>query len=304
MFRDPSEWAFIVLDKTVNPVMNLHLIVSLIAVLPVMTGCQSESVSSASQTQKQSALVETPKWMLSKMIVAGQERNLSLDKDTLELMPDSEATLSFIPKQLHGDTGCNSFSGSYEVKSDGTFQWQGGSVTEMPCPGKLEQQEADFLKLLSLANHWQVKNKVMILSDGTAANQLQFIPYNPPSLPLEGTDWKLTDFTQSDSQTDSSESVLTEHPIDLKFRAEQASGFSGCNTFRSKVTLQTGNNITIQIPTVTEKDCQEESGEQEEKFLRLLPQMTRYTIREHILSLSNKQGTLGLQFARTKPITE
>lgn len=301
-----SEWTSAVIDKTVNPAMNLHLSVFMIALLPMMSGCQSEGASSTSQTQEHSALVKTSKWMLSKMILAGKERDLSLDKETLRLIPDSEVTLSFTPKLLHGDTGCNSFSGTYLEEPDGTFQWQGGSVTEMPCPGKLELQQTDYLKLLSLANNWQVEGNVLTLSDGTAANQLQFVPHRPPSLPLEGTHWRLTDFTQSDSQTESATSVLAEHHINLKFETGKASGNSGCNTFQVELTILAGQHFDFrtQTLTVTEESCQDQVMQQEEKFLQLLPQMTRYTIREQTLSLSNEQGTLGLQFARIQPTTE
>lgn len=286
--------------------MNLHISVLMIVLLPLASGCQPESDNSLPRTQGHSPLVETPKWMLSKMIVAGQERNLSLDKKTQELIPDSEATISFSPEQLHGDTGCNSFSGAYLGKSDGTFQWQGGGVTEMPCPGNLEQLQADYLQLLSLANHWQVENNVLVLSDGTAANQLQFVPYNPPSFPLEGTHWRLTDFTQSDSQTDSAESVLTAHPIDLKLETGKASGSSGCNSYHVELTILAGQRLEFHTQTLlmSAKACQGQAMQQEEKFLRLLSQMTRYIFLDNTLSLSNEQGTMGLQFARIRSATE
>jgi heat shock protein HslJ len=232
------------------------------------------------------------------MIVGGKEWDLTLDRKLRELVPDSQVTISFASKQVHGNTGCNHFSGTYLGKPDGTFQWRSGGVTEMPCPGKLAEQQAKLLHLLSLASRWKIEDRVLTLSDGTAANQLEFVPYNRPSLPLQGTMWRLTHFTQSDDQTDSAEPVLPGHPVELRLKAGQASGSGGCNQFQCEVEILAGGRLAFQAPTATEKSCQAEVMHQEARFLRLLPQMTRYTIREKTLSLTNQPGTLGLQFEK------
>ncbi len=285
--------------------MKRHLLFLMPLLILVVSGCQPRSEGSLAQSQEVSALVIIPEWGLSKMVVAGKERDLSLGSKTLNYVRDSKATISFSADLLNGSTGCNIFSGSYQGKPDGTFQWEGGGgVTEMDCPGNLAQQEADFLKLLFQAKHWQVKGKVLLLSDGTATNQLHFVPYNPPALPLEETQWRLIYFTQSDRQTESAESALPDHFLDLKLQTGQAVGFSGCSTFQSKVTIQSDDHLTFQKPTTTEAACPDRASHQEEKFLGRLPQMTRYNIREKILSLSNTQGTLGLQFEGTGAFNE
>lgn len=290
--------------------MKLCLSILIVLLIPVATGCQSESQEANQQSeeadqQSQEAnqqsgeatgLVETPKWSLRRMVVGGKEWDLSFDRKLRRLIPDSEVTISFASEQVHGNTGCNHFSGTYVGKPDGTFQWRGDGVTEMPCPGKLAEQQAELLRLLSLASHWQIEDRVLTLSDGTAANQLEFVPYNPPSLPLEKTTWSLTHFTQSDDQTDSAEPVLSGHPVELQIKAGQASGSSGCNQFQCEVRILAGGRLAFQAPTATEERCQAEVMQQEDRFLRLLPQMTRYTILKKTLSLTNELGTLGLQF--------
>lgn len=238
------------------------------------------------------------------MIVEGKEWDLSLDRRLQRLIPDSEVTISFTPQQVQGNTGCNHFSGTYVEKPDGTFQWNGDGVTEMPCPGKLGAQQAELLRLLSLASHWQIKDEVLTLSDGTAANQLEFVPDNPHSLSLEETIWSLTHFTQSDDQTDSAEPVPSNHSVELQIKAGQASGSIGAKQFQCDVEVQDGGRLAFQTPSMTEKRRQDELIQQEDRFLRLLPQMTCYTIRKKTLSLRNEAGTLGLQFEGFKESPE
>jgi len=283
--------------------MKLCLSILVVLLIPVATGCQSESEEIDQQNQEANqqsgeatGLVGTPKWSLRRMVVGGKEWDLSLDGKLRRLIPDSEVTISFASKQVQGNTGCNHFSGTYVGKPGGAFQWLSGVVTEMPCPGKLAEQQAQFLRLLSLADHWQVKGKLLTLSDDKGSNLLEFLPYNPPSLPLESTTWRLTHFTQSDDQTDSAEPVLSGHSVELQIKAGRASGSSGCNQFQCEVTILAGGQLAFQAPAATEKRCQADVMQQEGRFLRLLPQMTLYTIRKKTLSLTNEPDTLGLQF--------
>jgi heat shock protein HslJ len=83
-------------------------------------------------------------------------------------------------------------------------------------------------------------------------------------------------------------------------------GSSGCNSYHIELTILGRQRLEFHPQTLlmTAKACQDQAMQQEEKFLRLLPQMTRFIFRDNTLPLSNEQGTLGLQFARTKSTTE
>jgi heat shock protein HslJ len=283
--------------------MKLCLSILVVLLIPAATGCQSKSEEVDQQNQEANqqrgeaaGLVGKPKWSLHRMIVGGEEWDLSLDSKLRKLVPDSQVTISFTPTQVQGNTGCNHLSGTYIAKADGTFQWQSGGVTEMPCPGRLAEQQAELLRLLSLASHWQIEDKVLTLSDSKGSNRLEFVPYNRPSLPLQTTRWRLTHFTQSDDQIDSAEPVLPDHPIELQLMAGQASGSMGASQFQYDVKVLDGGRLVFQAPSATEKRRMAEHSQHEDRFLGLLPQMTRYTIREKTLSLTNEPGTLGLQF--------
>jgi heat shock protein HslJ len=259
-------------------------------------GCQSEGERSESKPHDSTALMATPTWLLRKMTESGKAWDFALDGKTQQLVTNPRVKMSFTDAQLSGKTGCNHFVGSYRARPDGTFQCEGASVTEMPCPGKLEQQQEQLLRLLSLAKRWRLQNNVLTLSDGTAANELQLVPFNPSSLSLRGTKWRLTHFAKSEAPFDSAESVLPDHPIDLQLDAGQAGGWSGCNRFQCKFQLLEGDRLAWEAPTATKKQCRAEAMKQEEKFLRLLPQMTRYSIRETTLTLTDAEDRWGLQF--------
>lgn len=290
--------------------MKLCLPILVVLLVPVAIGCQSESEGGDQRSeevdqQEQEAtqqsggatgLVETPKWSLRRMVVADQEWDLSLDGKPPQLSRDRGVTISFASKQVRGHTGCNHFSGSYVAKPDGTFKWQSDGVTEMPCPGELAEQQAALLRVLSIVDRWQVRGQVLALSDAPGSNMLEFVPYNPPALPLKGVTWRLTHFTQSSGQMDSAEPVLSGHSIEFQIQGDQGSGSGGCNQFQCECKILAGGRLAFQAPTATKKRCQDDVMKQEDRFFRYLPQMTQYTIRKNILSLTNEPGALGLQF--------
>ncbi len=248
-------------------------------------GCQAEVSSPENDTSPQAKLNKTPTWVLQKMTVGGVPS---------KPLPASKPTISFQAGEMRGRTPCNSFSGDYTAKADGTFRNEGMNVTEMACDHM--QLETDFLTVLSKANHFVVKTGVLVLSDGTPENSLTFIPHRPHAFPLRGTKWMLTHFSESDADSESATSVLRDHAIDLQISAERASGSAGCNQFHCDVKIIEGGRLNFVQLASTKKLCADEVMRQEDRLFGTLPKMTRYTIRENILQLSSEEGNLGLQF--------
>jgi heat shock protein HslJ len=73
---------------------------------------------------------------------------------------------------VSGNTGCNSFSGSYEV--DGSTITIDGEVaaTMMACEGDAQELEMQFLAALANSTTWERSGAQVTLRDGTGAAQL------------------------------------------------------------------------------------------------------------------------------------
>ena len=106
---------------------------------------------------------------------------------------------------------------------------------------------------------------------------------------LEGTSWVLLKFSLKDGEIQEPQG---EKPITLKFKADQASGFAGCNAyFASYKYVAPSGQLHFDGIGATEKYC---AGlmEQEKQFLGLLEQAKSYTIRQGQLEISSQGGKL------------
>jgi len=165
----------------------------------------------------------------------------------------------------------------------------------MPCPSAMDQQ-ANMLKLIHQVNRYQVKAGELILSDGSADNQLVYKPFQPASLPLEGTDWVLMYFTESDAVTDTATSVSGDQPLTLRIESETAKGSAGVNEFTCDVTLKADSSLLFRGLSASEIAGTPEAMKQEQRYFETLQTMKKYSIRENRLTLSDEQGSRGMQF--------
>ena len=260
------------------------ILLALVTMVP--TGCQplTDGGDVRADTPSQpTGLMSVPKWQLAAMAIDGAARPKLAGR----------ATISFSATEANGNAGCNHFSGDYTARADGTFATDGFMMTEMGCD--LWQQESDFIAVLTKANHFEVESDNLVLSDGTKANMLRFVPYQPNHLPLQGTRWTVTHFTESDETTASATMVTSDPEVWLQINGDKVTGSGGCNQFHGGVKLADDGTIQFQPIASTRKACNEKVNQQEFKFFELLPQMTKYTINESTLTFSNADGTLGLQ---------
>ena len=65
--------------------------------------------------------------------------------------------------KINGNTGCNSFSGSYTINGKG-IRINPGAMTRMACPGNGEQ---DFLHALQNTDHYKISGKQLKLLKGS-----------------------------------------------------------------------------------------------------------------------------------------
>lgn len=106
---------------------------------------------------------------------------------------------------------------------------------------------------------------------------------------LEGTNWILLKFSLKDGEIQEPQG---EKPITLKFKADQASGSAGCNTyFASYEYVAQSGQLHFDGIGATEKYC---AGlmDQEKQYLNLLEKAQTYLIRPGQLEISSPDGKL------------
>ncbi|MCB0583313.1 MAG: META domain-containing protein [Phaeodactylibacter sp.] len=106
---------------------------------------------------------------------------------------------------------------------------------------------------------------------------------------LEGTSWVLLKFSLKDGEIQEPQG---EKPITLKFKADQASGFAGCNAyFASYKYVAPSGQLHFDGIGATEKYC---AGlmEQEKQYLNLLEKAQNYSVRPGQLEVSSPDGKL------------
>ena len=110
-----------------------------------------------------------------------------------------------------------------------------------------------------------------------------------PDQSLEGTSWVLLKFSLSDG------SLLEPQegkPITLAFRADQASGSAGCNSYFAPYEYgPKGGQLKFDGIGATEKYC-EGLMKQEKQYLDILEQANAYIIRTGQLEISGPGGKL------------
>ena len=130
--------------------------------------------------------------------------------------------------------------------------------------------------------------------DQKAADKPQSEPNNP--LPLKGTQWTMTHFTQHDGVAVTATAVLKRAPVTLRIDGDRAGGSGGGNRYECDVQVLAGGKLKISKFAATEFMVVGKKGRQERQFFGLFPDMTRYKIRDKILYLSDDDGFFGLKF--------
>lgn len=110
---------------------------------------------------------------------------------------------------------------------------------------------------------------------------------------LEGTTWTLTSLQTEEGTT----KVLPNTTITAAFNNGNATGSSGCNHYFARYGLSGQNNITFSSLGSTVMYCTNPGVmTQETSYLRLLQNITAYTVTADTLALFNKGGQVQLVF--------
>jgi heat shock protein HslJ len=111
------------------------------------------------------AALEDSRWIL---ISYGETENPKY------VLPDTEITARFNSgtKKVRGSSGCNTYTGEYEVDENYLTIKGSFAVTEMWCGREIDDQETEFLDIFLNAESFQVGGDSLVIHCGT--NMLNF----------------------------------------------------------------------------------------------------------------------------------
>ncbi len=133
--------------------------------------------------------------------------------------------------------------------------------------------------------------------NGQLVTEEQIVTVNESStdLPLQGTTWFLESYFDGVGAT---VALIPGSSITADFGTDgQLTGSSGCNTYTSTYTTDS-SSISISAPSATQILCADPLGimEQESAYLAVLPMASSYNISSFILTISDFNGRVILQY--------
>jgi heat shock protein HslJ len=250
--------------------------------LLVLSGCDSDGgdgATAASPTETPSVSLEGPTWALS------AEPALGSPLDGIVV------TARFEDGMMSGESGCNTYTTSYEV--DGTSLTIGPEIagTSKACPPAETAVERAYLERLPQVSAYRISNGTLTLLKGDKA-LLQF----DATITAEAIlgDWIVTSYFSGNAIT----SVLGGVDMTTTFAARDVTGNTGCNRFNGPYQVQ-GDEITIGQLASTRAACPtEELDQQETHFLAALHLATTFRVTANRLDLLRPGGTIAATFAR------
>ncbi|MGK7943846.1 MAG: META domain-containing protein [Microcystaceae cyanobacterium] len=204
-----------------------------------------------------------------------------------------EPTLQLREGRMSGTTGCNRYSGSYEMKQ-GKISFNTPASTLMACGFEgLAQQEQTFVKALTEVSQYELKNDQLLLLNEQNQPILVFQKIRPAS--LTGNLWQLQQYNNGRGGIVSLAQGTTIN-MRLSDRGE-VYGSAGCNSYRGQW-KETEGSLQFSPLASTRKLCEKPDGvmPQESRFLALFEQVNSYQIDGKSLILRDKEGKKLAQF--------
>jgi len=213
------------------------------------------------------------------------------------LVEGTQLSLSFQKDARVGaDAGCNSMGGRYAIEG-GKLVITDSAITEMACPGRLEQ-EAWYMKFL-LASPTLVAegDKLVLEGEGTRIEYLDR-EVATPDLELVGPTWTVDTIV---SKTAASHAAWPT-PATFAFTADgKVTVGAGCNGGQGNYRVS-GKELTFESVGLTEKACEDPLANELEAAVYAVisgPQPVTWEITVDRLSLRNKDSA-GLDLVASK----
>jgi heat shock protein HslJ len=196
--------------------------------------------------------------------------------------------------RVSGSSGCNTYSGPYEVDGNKLSFGQPMASTLMACQPAVMEQEVAYMGALASVATYEIKDGTLTLydSDKTAVAEFEVVKQT-----LAGTSWDVIAYNNGKEAV---VSVIIGTEITAEFGVDgQLTGSAGCNNYVAEYKTE-GNSITINSAVATtRKACQEEGVmEQENAYLAALETADVYKIEGATMEMRTDSGAKVAGFQR------
>lgn len=184
------------------------------------------------------------------------------------------ATLSFgDPNIIAGSTGCNIYTGNYEVGADANLRLSQTISTAFTCHPSLKAQEEAMQLVFNNTQSYSIEGDTLTITSPDNSRRATF--NRIPDLVLSATSWVLDSY---DNGQGAIVQVLAGTQITADFSSDgKLTGSAGCNTYNATYTVD-GDKVTIGPAATTMMACSEPQGimEQETAYLQALNKAVTY----------------------------
>lgn len=205
-------------------------------------------------------------------------------------VPVIQFTAVFNDTTLQGHTGCNDYAYSYTLRRQNQISLTDVTELETDCPGSLlRQQETALNNILRQATTFTIENGLLTLGNGEETAVFQPLTSPEPNPPLTNfyyIDWQLVALENNNGP-------LPTDNITIHFTPEEATGFSGCNSYTIPLfIIEPANIIQLENISQTFESCDFATTEQERAYFALLTTTEAFQQEENTLILYSPHGTL------------
>lgn len=263
-----------------------------VAALPLLAACGDDSSSSdasaaplAQPGSSDDALTGTS-WVLSEVPTSGT---------TLDAAARRAATLEFGDGTISGSTGCNDFSGTYEVDGD-SLTIELGPMTQKACTDTaLQAQETAIVERLPKVASYAATDDGLTLND---ENGDALLVYAPNDTALAGTSWAATGVNNGKDAVEST--ALTENLTAMFGPDNTLSGSGGCNTFTAEYTVAGSDGLQIGAIASTRMACADDVMQLESEYFAALGNTVSYKISGDSLTLADANGATQVSYTAAR----
>jgi len=200
-------------------------------------------------------------------------------------------TARFVDGLLSGNSGCNSYSTSYEV--DGSKLTIGAQIagTRRACIGPASEVEAAYLAVLPTVRSYAIEGKALTLATSAKGNDLVYRGVDAAEA-LAGS-WEVLNYFRPGAVV----SPIPGTALTAKFADGTVSGDAGCNRFTGPYEAE-GTMIRIGLLASTLRACADPAVEQQEAdYLAALQLARTFSLDGGNLTLLREGGTIAVTFA-------
>ena len=242
--------------------------------------CASDDVTATADTSSSRITLEGTTWVL------GEGSDLGAP------LGDVVVSARFEDGKVTGQSGCNSYNGSYELDGQNLTIGPDLASTQMACGDAETAVETAYLARLPKVASYSIEGETLTLADGDDKALLEY-EASVGAQAILGS-WTVTSYYSGNAIT----SVLADATLTAEFTENRVNGNAGCNTFMGPTAVE-GETIKIGPLASTRKACEsEELSKQETDYLAALELATSFAVTGDRLDLFRDGGTIAATFEK------